>query len=214
MPPSSTAKTPSCIQFTQFSDHGNEVAFGTIGNASTSEGMFFEAINAAGVLQIPMLVSVWDDHYGISVPAEYQTTKQSISAILQGFQREVEGQEGLEIFVVRGWDYPALLDTYQRAAALCRAQHVPVLIHVTEVTQPQGHSTSGSHERYKNKERLDWEAEHDCLRKMREWLLTEGYATEAGAERHRKRSQAKPCARPAPPPGRPSSTPSARSATR
>ena len=171
-------QNPELHPFSQFSDHGNEVAFGTIGNASTSEGMFFEAINAAGVLQIPMLVSVWDDHYGISVPAEYQTTKQSISAILQGFQREGEGQDGLEIFVVRGWDYPALLDTYQRAAEVCRAQHVPVLIHVTEVTQPQGHSTSGSHERYKNKERLDWEAEHDCLHKMREWLLTEGYATE------------------------------------
>ncbi|QDA58706.1 thiamine pyrophosphate-dependent enzyme [Hymenobacter jejuensis] len=171
-------QNPELHEFKQFSVNGNEVAFGTIGNASTSEGMFFEAINAAGVLQIPMLISVWDDHYGISVPAEYQTTKQSISEILKGFQREGEGQQGFEIFVVRGWDYPALVETYQRAAELCRTQHVPVLIHVTEVTQPQGHSTSGSHERYKSKERLSWEEEHDCLRKMREWLLTEGYATE------------------------------------
>ncbi|WP_375417655.1 thiamine pyrophosphate-dependent enzyme [uncultured Hymenobacter sp.] len=172
-------QNPELHQFTQFSNHGNEVAFGTIGNASTSEGMFFEALNAAGVLQIPLLMSVWDDHYGISVPAEYQTTKQSISAILMGLQREGEGEEGFEIFVVRGWDYAALFDTYQKAAALCRAQHVPVLIHVTEVTQPQGHSTSGSHERYKSKDRLSWEEAHDCLRKLREWLLSDGHATEA-----------------------------------
>jgi pyruvate/2-oxoglutarate/acetoin dehydrogenase E1 component/TPP-dependent pyruvate/acetoin dehydrogenase alpha subunit len=171
-------QNPELHQFSQFSVNGNEVAFGTIGNASTSEGMFFEAINAAGVLQIPMLVSVWDDHYGISVPAEYQTTKQNISEILKGFQREGEGQDGFEIFRVRGWDYPALIDTYQRAAEVCRTQHVPVLIHVQEVTQPQGHSTSGSHERYKSKDRLSWEEEHDCLRKLREWLLVEGHATE------------------------------------
>ncbi|GGF12943.1 alpha-ketoacid dehydrogenase subunit alpha/beta [Hymenobacter cavernae] len=170
-------QNPELHAFTDFSVNGNEVAFGTIGNASTSEGMFFEAINAAGVLQIPMLVSVWDDHYGISVPAEYQTTKQSISEILAGFQRNGPGEQGFEIFVVKGWDYPALLETYQRAADVCRREHVPVLIHVTEVTQPQGHSTSGSHERYKNKERLAWEQEHDCLRKMRQWLLKEGYAT-------------------------------------
>ena len=169
---------PDLHQFTGFSVNGNEVAFGTIGNASTSEGVFFEALNAAGVLQIPMLVSVWDDHYGISVPAEYHTTKQSISAMLAGLQREGEGESGFEIFVVRGWDYPALLDTYQRAADVCRAQHVPVLLHVTELTQPQGHSTSGSHERYKSKERLAWEADHDCLLKMREWLLTEAIAGE------------------------------------
>ncbi|MCC2545321.1 transketolase [Hymenobacter sp. BT175] len=170
-------QNPELHELTQFSVNGNEVAFGTIGNASTSEGMFFEALNAAGVLQIPMLVSVWDDHYGISVPAEYQTTKGSISEILMGLQREAPGQQGFEIFVVRGWDYPALLDTYQRAAEVCRREHVPVLIHVTEVTQPQGHSTSGSHERYKSKDRLSWEEEHDCLRKMREWLLAEAYAS-------------------------------------
>ena len=171
-------QNPELHQFTDFSVNGNEIAFGTIGNASTSEGMFFEALNAAGVLQIPMLVSVWDDHYGISVPAEYQTTKQSISALMAGLQREGPGQEGFEIYVVRGWDYPALLDTYQRAAAICRAAHVPVLLHVTEVTQPQGHSTSGSHERYKPKERLSWEEQYDCLTKMREWLLTESIAGE------------------------------------
>ena len=171
-------QNPELHDLGDFSVNGNEVAFGTIGNASTSEGMFFEALNAAGVLQIPMLVSVWDDHYGISVPAEYQTTKQSISAMMAGLQREGEGQEGFEIFVVRGWDYQALLDTYQRAAAVCREQHVPVLLHVTEVTQPQGHSTSGSHERYKSKERLTWEEQHDCLVKMREWLLTEAIAGE------------------------------------
>ena len=170
---------PELHQFEDFSVNGNEVAFGTIGNASTSEGMFFEALNAAGVLQIPMLVSVWDDHYGISVPAKYQTTKQSISAIMAGLQREGEGQPGFEIFVVKGWDYPALVDAYQRAADVCRAQHVPVLFHVTELTQPQGHSTSGSHERYKSKDRLHWEERHDCLLKMREWLLAEGHATAA-----------------------------------
>ncbi len=171
-------QNPELRQFSDFSVNGNEIAFGTIGNASTSEGMFFEALNAAGVLQIPMLVSVWDDHYGISVPAEYQTTKQSISAMLAGLQRDGEGQDGFEIYVVRGWDYPALLDTYQKAAAICRAAHVPVLLHVTEVTQPQGHSTSGSHERYKSKDRLSWEEQHDCLTKMREWLLSESIAGE------------------------------------
>ena len=171
-------QNPELHQYDQFSVNGNEVAFGTIGNASTSEGMFFEALNAAGVLQIPLLMSVWDDHYGISVPAEYQTTKQSISAILAGLQRDGEGEQGFEIFVVKGWDYAALVDTYQRAAEVCRTQHVPVLIHVTEVTQPQGHSTSGSHERYKSKDRLGWEEEHDCLLKMKQWLLSEGHATE------------------------------------
>ena len=170
-------QNPELHQFAGLSTNGNEVAFGTIGNASTSEGMFFEALNAAGVLQVPMLVSVWDDHYGISVPAEYHTTKQSISDIVMGLQRDGEGQSGFEIYVVHGWDYAGLVDTYQRAAAVCREQHVPVLIHVTELTQPQGHSTSGSHERYKSKDRLSWEEDHDCLRKMREWLLAEGHAT-------------------------------------
>ncbi|MCC9167945.1 alpha-ketoacid dehydrogenase subunit alpha/beta [Pontibacter harenae] len=168
---------PDLQYLEQFSRSGNEVAFGTIGNASTSEGMFFEAINAAGVLQVPMLVSVWDDCYGISVPAEFQTTKGSISEILSGFQRESEGGQGYEIFKVKGWDYAALCETYEAAVKVCREQHVPVLVHVEEVTQPQGHSTSGSHERYKPKERLEWEAENDCLKKMREWIVSTGIAS-------------------------------------
>jgi 2-oxoisovalerate dehydrogenase E1 component len=167
---------PELATFKELSNHGNEIAFGTIGNASTSEGMFFEAINAAGVLQVPMMVSVWDDDYGISVPKEYQTTKGSISKILAGFQR-TESEKGYEIFTVCGWDYAALCDTYVKAEKVCREEHVPVLIHVTEMTQPQGHSTSGSHERYKSKERLVWEAEHDCIRKLREWIIDQGIAT-------------------------------------
>jgi pyruvate/2-oxoglutarate/acetoin dehydrogenase E1 component/TPP-dependent pyruvate/acetoin dehydrogenase alpha subunit len=159
-----------------FSVNGNEVAFGTIGNASTSEGVFFEAINAAGVLQVPMAISVWDDAYGISVPAKYQTTKEDISEVLKGFQRE-EGTNGYEIYKVRGWDYPALCEIYQKAIAVCREEHVPVLIHVTEVTQPQGHSTSGSHERYKLKDRLAWEKEHDCILQMRKWMIESAIAT-------------------------------------
>ncbi len=170
-------KNPELDYLTNFSVKGNEVAFGTIGNASTSEGVFFEAINAAGVLQVPMAVSVWDDAYGISVPSKYQTTKEDISEILKGFQREEE-TNGYEIFKVKGWDYPALCETYQKAIAVCRAEHVPVLIHVTEVTQPQGHSTSGSHERYKDKKRLDWEKEYDCITQMRSWMLETGITTE------------------------------------
>lgn len=158
--------------YTNLSINGNEIAFGTIGNASTSEGMFYEAMNAAGVLQVPMLMSVWDDAYGISVPQEYHTTKGSISKTLAGLQRN-ESEKGFEIINVKGWDYPALVEAYQRAERICREEHVPVLVHVDEVTQPQGHSTSGSHERYKSKERLAWEAEHDCLRKMREWIIDE-----------------------------------------
>lgn len=161
---------------TNFSVNGNEVAFGTIGNGSTSEGVFFETFNAAGVLQVPMAISVWDDSYAISVPARLQTTKEDISEILKGFQRE-EGGTGYEIFKVRGWDYVALCETYERAIDVCRREHVPVLIHVTEMTQPQGHSTSGSHERYKSKERLAWENEHDCLLKMREWMISSAIAT-------------------------------------
>ncbi|SFH15707.1 thiamine pyrophosphate-dependent enzyme [Pontibacter chinhatensis] len=171
-------QNPALQGMTNFSVNGNEVAFGTIGNASTSEGMFFEAVNAAGVLQVPMLVSVWDDGYGISVPAEYQTTKGSISEILAGFQRNAEGEQGYEIFKVKGWDYLALCETYEAAVRVCREQHVPVLVHVEEMTQPQGHSTSGSHERYKSKERLDWEAEYDCIKKMREWILESEIASE------------------------------------
>lgn len=164
-------------QFTNFSINGNEVAFGTIGNASTSEGHFFESINAAGVLQIPMAISIWDDGYGISVHAKYQTTKENISEILKGFQRD-ENSEGYEIFRVKGWDYVALCETYEKAIAICREQHVPVMIHVQELTQPQGHSTSGSHERYKSKERLDWEAEYDCIKQFREWIIASAIATD------------------------------------
>ncbi len=154
----------------KFSNNGNEVAWGTIGNASTSEGLFFETINAAGVLQVPMIMSVWDDEYGISVHAKHQTTKENISEILKGFQQDENGK-GYEIFKVKGWDYPKLMEVYQKASQIAREQHIPVLIHVTEVTQPQGHSTSGSHERYKSKERLTWERQHDCIAKMRDWIL-------------------------------------------
>ena len=169
---------------TNFSIYGNEIAWGTIGNASTSEGLFFETINAAGVLQVPMVMSVWDDEYGISVHAKYQTTKENISEILKGFQREEAGPEtprqntrGFEILRAKGWDYAELVAVYEKAAKIAREEHVPVLIHVTEVTQPQGHSTSGSHERYKNAERLDWESRFDCLRQMREWMVSFGLAT-------------------------------------
>jgi pyruvate/2-oxoglutarate/acetoin dehydrogenase E1 component/TPP-dependent pyruvate/acetoin dehydrogenase alpha subunit len=159
-----------------FSIDGNEVAWGTIGNASTSEGIFFETINAAGVLQVPMVMSVWDDEYGISVHAKHQTTKENISEILKGFQRD-EHANGYEIMTVNGWDYPSLIETYEKASEIAREQHVPVLIHVRELTQPQGHSTSGSHERYKSKERLEWETEFDCVSKMRNWLIDKNIAS-------------------------------------
>lgn len=163
--------------YTNFSNKGNEVAWGTIGNASTSEGLFFETINAAGVLQVPMVMSVWDDEYGISVHARHQTTKENISEILKGFQRD-ENTNGYEILRVKGWDYPALVETYQKASEIARNEHIPVLIHVNELTQPQGHSTSGSHERYKSKERLEWETEFDCVAKMKEWMIANNIATE------------------------------------
>ncbi|HSD08005.1 alpha-ketoacid dehydrogenase subunit alpha/beta [Flavobacterium sp.] len=154
----------------QFSIDGNEIAWGTIGNASTSEGLFFETINAAGVLQVPMVMSVWDDEYGISVHARHQTTKESISEILKGYQRE-EGINGFEILTVKGWDYVDLIATYEKAAEIARENHVPVLIHVQQLTQPQGHSSSGSHERYKNAARLAWEKEFDCIRQMKLWMI-------------------------------------------
>src|SRR5688572_3723952 len=165
-------QNPALKEFTSLSNNGNEIVFGTIGNASTSEGMFFEAVNAAGVLQVPMLISVWDDDYGISVPQEYHTTKLSISKALAGLQRS-ETEKGFEIITVKGWDYTGLIEAYQRAETICREEHVPVLCHVQEMTQPQGHSTSGSHERYKSKERLTWEVENDCIRRMREWIINE-----------------------------------------
>ena len=161
----------------KFSENGNEIAWGTIGNASTSEGLFFEAVNAAGVMQIPMVISVWDDDYGISVHNDEQTTKGSISKALEGLQRN-DTEKGFEILTVKGWDYAALIETYKYAEKLARNQHVPILVHVQELTQPQGHSTSGSHQRYKSTERLDWENRYDCNLKTREWILSNGFATD------------------------------------
>ncbi len=163
-------------QFTTLSVKGNEVAFGSIGDASTSEGYFWETINAAGVLQVPMAVSVYDDGYGISVPKKYQTTKGSISEILKGFETEKD-KPGIRIFKGKGWDYPGLIKLYEEGIAICREQHTPVVFHIEEVTQPQGHSTSGSHERYKSEERLKWEEEFDPIKKMREWILESEIAT-------------------------------------
>jgi pyruvate/2-oxoglutarate/acetoin dehydrogenase E1 component/TPP-dependent pyruvate/acetoin dehydrogenase alpha subunit len=165
------------IDATNFSVKGNEIAWGTIGNASTSEGLFFETINAAGVLQVPMVISIWDDEYGISVHARHQTTKENISEILKGFQRDKK-HKGYEIFRVNAWNYPELIDTYQRAAQVSRKEHIPVMIHVQELTQPQGHSTSGSHERYKDNDRLAWEAEYDCNIQMRNWMISNNIATD------------------------------------
>ncbi|HAY88165.1 MAG TPA: transketolase [Bacteroidetes bacterium] len=164
-------------QSTNFSKQGNEVAWATIGNASTSEGHFWESINAAGVMQVPMLVSIWDDEYGISVHAKHQTTKQNLSSILSGFKTDKFGT-GIELITVNGWDYPALINAYKKAAEVCRKKYTPVVVHVKELTQPQGHSTSGSHERYKSKDRLAWEIEHDCVTKMRTWMLDNKIAEE------------------------------------
>jgi pyruvate/2-oxoglutarate/acetoin dehydrogenase E1 component/TPP-dependent pyruvate/acetoin dehydrogenase alpha subunit len=161
---------PELADKSNFSVNGNEISWGTIGNASTSEGLFFETINAAGVLQVPIILSVWDDEYGISVHAKYQTTKESISEILKGYQRD-ENSNGFEILKVKGWDYPSLIETYERAADLAREKHIPVLIHVNQLTQPQGHSSSGSHERYKDSTRLDWEKDFDCIRQMKLWMI-------------------------------------------
>jgi pyruvate/2-oxoglutarate/acetoin dehydrogenase E1 component/TPP-dependent pyruvate/acetoin dehydrogenase alpha subunit len=163
-------------QFTTLSVKGNEVAFGSIGDASTSEGYFWETINAAGVLQVPLAVSVYDDGYGISVPKKYQTTKESISEILKGFETEKD-KPGIRIFRGKGWDYAGLIKLYEEGIAICREQHTPVVFHIEEVTQPQGHSTSGSHERYKSEERLRWEEEFDPIKKMREWILSSEIAT-------------------------------------
>ena len=180
-------QNPELHQYTNFSNKGNEVAWGTIGNASSAEGLFWESINAAGVLQVPMLTSIWDDGYGISVPNSYQIAKDNIGELLQGFQR-TEHKPGFEIFSVKGWNYEQLVDTYNKAAEICRNEHVPVIVHVTELTQPQGHSTSGSHERYKTKERLQWEKEHDCIDMMRSWLLDIELATEAELDEMEKDS--------------------------
>jgi pyruvate/2-oxoglutarate/acetoin dehydrogenase E1 component/TPP-dependent pyruvate/acetoin dehydrogenase alpha subunit len=169
-------QNPALASMTDYSINGNEIAFGTIGNASCAEGHFWESLNAAGVLRVPMLVSVWDDGYGISVPNEYQVAKNDLSELLAGFQRK-EGDTGFELYKVKAWEYETLCEVYQQATEICRKEHVPVMIHVKEVTQPQGHSTSGSHERYKTKERLEWEKDHDCIVKMREWLIQNGFAS-------------------------------------
>ncbi len=172
---------PELAHFTSFSKGGNEVAFGTIGDASTSEGMFWETMNAAAVLQVPMVMSVWDDGFGISVPKKYQTVKESISVALRGFEME-DGTNGIRIFKVKGWQYAELVATYEEAVAVARESHIPVLIHVEEVTQPQGHSTSGSHERYKTKEQLEWTEEYDCIRQFGLFIEATGMATSAELE--------------------------------
>ncbi|HNM32906.1 MAG TPA: thiamine pyrophosphate-dependent dehydrogenase E1 component subunit alpha, partial [Chitinophagales bacterium] len=159
-----------------FSNQGNEVCFATIGDASTSEGLFWEVVNAAGVQQVPLVISVWDDGYGISVPKKYQTTKESISKIVKGFQK-TGNSNGIDIYVVKGWNYPQLVATYKLATDKTRKTFVPALIHVEELTQPQGHSTSGSHERYKTPERLQWEREHDCNVQFKKWILQSNIAT-------------------------------------
>lgn len=176
-------------EFTEFSYNGDEVAFGTIGNASCAEGLFWEAINAAGVLRGPLVLSIWDDGYGISVPNQYQITKANISELLQGFQREPGSDEGFDIYVVKAWDYPALIATYQQAVGVARQEHIPVIIHVIETTQPQGHSTSGSHERYKPAEHLAWEREYDCLVKMREWIVNQDMASPEEMDRIEEESK-------------------------
>jgi 2-oxoisovalerate dehydrogenase E1 component len=165
-------------QYTQFSQNGNEIAFGTIGNATTAEGIFWEAINATGVLQSPMIISIWDDEYGISVHNRHQVVKENISELLKGFQREPGSRMGFDISIVRGWDYPTLVKTYLQVAETVRQEHIPAIIHVTELTQPQGHSTSGSHERYKTHERLAWEQEYDCLKQFRQWILSQDIIAE------------------------------------
>jgi len=167
---------PELKHFEDFSINGNEVSWGTIGNASTSEGHFFETMNAAGVLQVPLVISIWDDEYGISVPARYHTIKSDISKALEGLSRD-EKDGGFEIIIVKGWDYEQLVQAYKVAGKIARDEHVPVMVHVKEMTQPQGHSTSGSHERYKSKERLQWEEDFDCIKKFREWILVNELAT-------------------------------------
>lgn len=162
--------------FDIFSNGGNEVSFVSIGDASTSEGLFWETLNAAGVMKVPLAISVWDDGYGISVPKKYQTTKESISEIVKGFQTDAEGR-GIDIYVCEGWNYPKLVETYKRGIEKIRKTHIPALFHITEVTQPQGHSTSGSHERYKSAERMQWEKEFDCIKKMNEWIVSSKIAT-------------------------------------
>ena len=176
-------------QFEDFSRNGSEIAFGTIGNASTAEGMFWEAVNAAGVLKAPMVLSVWDDRYGISVPNEYQMVKGSISDILEGFRRDPGKRNGYDIYKAKAWDYPTLIETYREATRNARQDHIPAIVHVTEATQPQGHSSSGSQERYKPPEELAWDREHDCLVRMRVWMLEQGLATAGELDRIEEESR-------------------------
>ncbi len=173
------------LDASMFSVNGNEVAWGTIGNASTSEGLFLETINAGGVLQVPMVISIWDDEYGISVPAAYHTTKEDITKMLEGFRRDSKNK-GYEMLKVKGWDYTALMHAYENAADIAREEHVPVILHVTELTQPQGHSSSGSHERYKDEKRLNWEKENDCNKRFKEWIISSGIATNEELEKIEK----------------------------
>lgn len=180
---------PNLTKDSLFSNKGNEICFCTIGDASTSEGAFWETINAAGVMQVPLIVSVWDDGYGISVPTKYQTTKGNISEVLKGF-KPAKGQKGVDIEVVNGWDYKALCETYAAVAKNARTNHAPTLVHVNELTQVQGHSTSGSHERYKSKERLEWERQHDCIVKMAEWMVSIGVTDEKDIEDIRNKAKA------------------------
>ena len=174
---------PELAYLAEFSDNGNEIAWGTIGDASCSEGLFWESINAAGALQAPMLLSIWDDGYGISVPTEFHITKGHLSSVLKGFLRDPGASEGFDLYTVRGWDYPGLCEIYAQAAQTVRREHVPAIVHVTELTQPLGHSTSGSHERYKSAERLEWARDHDCLARMRQWLIEEKIATVSELEK-------------------------------
>lgn len=181
---------PALQQFTQFSNNGNEVAFATIGNASCAEGLFWESVNAIGVLRCPAILTIYDDGYGISVANESQIAKENISELLMGFRRPPgECCDGFDIYTVKGWDYPALIEVYQKAIKVAREEHMPSIVHVSELTQPQGHSTSGSHERYKSKERLEWEHEFDCLKKFREWIFAQGYITSVELDRLEKEDQ-------------------------
>lgn len=175
-------------QSTSFSYNGNEVCFCTIGDASTSEGVFWEAINAAGVMRIPLAVFIWDDGYGISVPAEYQTTKSSISEVLRGFEMNDDG-DGIHIYTCKAWDYPSMVETFEEGIEKVRTTHIPAIFHIQDVTQPQGHSTSGSHERYKTQERLEWERHYDCNTVMRRWILESGLATELELESIERRAK-------------------------
>jgi 2-oxoisovalerate dehydrogenase E1 component len=181
---------PALQQFPQFSHNGDEITFATIGNASCAEGLFWETVNAIGVLRIPVIITIYDDGYGISVSNESQIAKENISELLMGFKRPPgECCDGFDIYVVKGWDYPVLIETYQKAARVAREEHMPSIVHVSELTQPQGHSTSGSHERYKSKERLEWEHEFDCIKKFREWIIAQGYITSEELGKFEKEDQ-------------------------